>query len=105
MDIIEFTPDREQYAYTFGGVAPVMSITPGTVLELWSEDAFNNALRSVTDLSSEKVDLGFVNPQTGPFYVVGAEPGDTLAIHIVDLTPAHTASEASRVSSSRPEAP
>ena len=29
-----------------------------------------------------------VNPQTGPFHVEGAEPGDTLAIHIVDLTPA-----------------
>ncbi len=88
MDVIEFTPDREQYAYTFGGVAPVMSITPGTALRLWSEDAFNHALRSVDDLSSEKVDLGSVNPQTGPFHVEGAEPGDTLVIHIVDLTPA-----------------
>jgi acetamidase/formamidase len=29
-----------------------------------------------------------VNPQTGPFYVEGAEPGDTLAIHIADLRPA-----------------
>jgi len=90
MDIIEFTPDREQYAYTFGGVAPVMRIKPGAVLQLWSEDAFNHALRSIDDLSSEKVDLGFVNPQTGPFYVEGAEPGDTLAIHIVNLTPART---------------
>ncbi|MFV2001169.1 MAG: acetamidase/formamidase family protein [Acidimicrobiia bacterium] len=90
MDIIEYTPDREQYAYTFGGVAPVMRIKPGTVLQLWSEDAFNHALRSIDDLSSEKVDLGFVNPQTGPFYVEGAEPGDTLAIHIVSLAPART---------------
>ena len=88
MDVIEFTPQREQYAYTFGGVAPVMRITPGTVMHLWSEDAFNHALRTVDDLSSEKVDLRFVNPQTGPFYVEGAEPGDTLVIHIVDLTPA-----------------
>ncbi|HIE21532.1 MAG TPA: acetamidase [Acidimicrobiia bacterium] len=90
MDFIEFTPEREQYAYTFGGVAPVMSIEPGTVLRLWSEDAFNHALTSVEDLSSEKVDLRYVNPQTGPFYVKGAEPGDTLVIHIVELTPART---------------
>ncbi len=88
MEVIEFTPTPEQYAYTFGGVAPVMRITPGTALKLWSEDAFNFALRSTSDLSSEKVDLRFVNPQTGPFYVDGAEPGDTLAIHIVELTPA-----------------
>ncbi len=88
MEVIEFTPTPEQYAYTFGGVAPVMRITPGTALKLWSEDAFNFALRSTSDLSSQKIDLRFVNPQTGPFYVDGAEPGDTLAIHIVELTPA-----------------
>ncbi len=90
MNVVEFTPDREQYAYTFGGVEPVMRIEPGSVLRLWSEDAFNHALKSIHDLSSEKVDLRFVNPQTGPFHVEGAEPGDTLAIHIVDLTPART---------------
>ncbi len=88
MDVIEFTPDREQYAYTFGGVAPVMRIKPGAVLRLWSEDAFNHALKTVHDLASDKVDLRYVNPQTGPFHVEGAEPGDTLAIHIVDVTPA-----------------
>ena len=88
MDVIEFTPTREQYAYTFGGVAPVMRVKPGAVLRLWSDDAFGGALRSVDDLSSAKVDLRFVNPQTGPFYVEGAEPGDTLALHLVAVEPA-----------------
>ena len=88
MDVIEFTPAFEQFAYTFGGAAPIMRIKPGSALRLWTEDAFNNALTSVHDKSSEKVDLRYVNPQTGPFYVEGAEPGDTLAIHLVDLTPA-----------------
>ena len=32
--------------------------------------------------------MRFVNPQTGPFYVEGAEPGDTLALHFVALEPA-----------------
>ncbi len=88
MDIVEFTPTFEQYAFTFGGAAPIRRITPGTVLRLWSEDAFCGALRSVSDLSSEKVDLRFVNPQTGPFHVEGAEPGDALALHLVSLEPA-----------------
>jgi acetamidase/formamidase len=88
VQVVEFRPERSQYAYTFGGVAPVARVTPGSVLKLWSEDAFNFALQSVDDLSSAKVDLRYVNPQTGPFYVEGAEPGDTLVIHIVDLTPA-----------------
>jgi acetamidase/formamidase len=88
MDVIEFTPTFEQYAFTFGGNEPAMRVTPGTALRLWSEDAFGGALRTVADLSGEKVDLRFINPQTGPFYVDGAEPGDTLALHLVSLEPA-----------------
>jgi acetamidase/formamidase len=88
MDVVEFVPGREQYAYTFGGVSPVMRISPGTALRLWSDDAFGGVLRSVEDLSSAKVDLRFVNPQTGPFYVEGAEPGDTLVLHLAALEPA-----------------
>ncbi len=88
MDVVEFVPSFEQYAFTFGGVAPVRRVTPGTCLRLWSDDAFCGALRAVTDLSSEKVDLRYVNPQSGPFYVEGAEPGDTLALHLVSLEPA-----------------
>ena len=88
MEVLEFTPTREQYSYTFGGGAPVMRVKPGSVLRLWSDDAFGGTLRTVDDLSRAKVDLRYVNPQTGPFYVEGAEPGDTLALHLVALEPA-----------------
>jgi acetamidase/formamidase len=88
MDVVEFTPTSEQLAYTFGGVAPIRTVKPGTVLKLWTEDAFNGVLRSVDDRSAEKIDLRFVNPQTGPFHVEGAEPGDTLALHFVSIEPA-----------------
>ncbi|MBC7725703.1 MAG: acetamidase/formamidase family protein [Burkholderiaceae bacterium] len=90
MDTVSFRPERDQYRYTFGGAEPVMRVRPGTVLDLWSEDAFNHALTSVTDVASQKLDFRYLNPQTGPFYVEGAEPGDTLALHIVDLTPARS---------------
>ena len=62
MELIEFTPTREQFSYTFGGAAPVMRIKPGTALKLWTEDAFNYALRSVEDLASNKISLAEVNP-------------------------------------------
>jgi len=88
MDVVEVVPSFEQYAFTFGGVGPLRRVTPGTALRLWSDDAFSGALRSATDLSSEKVDLRYVNPQTGPFWVEGAEPGDTLALHFVAMEPA-----------------
>src|SRR4051794_22502476 len=57
MDVEEFVPSVEQYAYTFGGASPVRRVRPGTALRLWSDDAFGGALRSVADLSREKVDI------------------------------------------------
>ena len=74
--------------YTFGGAGRALRVKPGEALRLWSDDAFGGALQSVDDLSAAKVDLRFVNPQTGPFYVEGAQPGDTLALHLVALEPA-----------------
>lgn len=88
MEEIVFRPERHEYAYTFGGAAPIRTVKPGSVMRLWSEDAFNFALTSVDDMPSQKIDIRYVNPQTGPFYVEGAEPGDTLVLHIVDLEPA-----------------
>ncbi|MGH3435732.1 MAG: acetamidase/formamidase family protein [Sciscionella sp.] len=88
MEIVEFRPEREQYAFTFGGVAPVLGVKPGTALRLWTEDAFCGNLRDTTDLPSTKLTMPFVNPQTGPFYVEGAQVDDTLALHFVELTPA-----------------
>src|SRR5689334_4302135 len=88
MEVVQFHPEREQYAFTFGGVAPIREVKPGTLLQLWTEDAFCGTIRSTADLPSAALTMPFVNPQTGPFYVAGAEPGDTLALHFVDLSPA-----------------
>jgi acetamidase/formamidase len=90
MSIISFTPTHEQFSFTFGGVEPVMRIKPGTVLSLWTEDAYCGRITSRDDHASSSLVAHELNPQTGPFYVEGAEPGDTLAVHIVDLTPART---------------
>jgi acetamidase/formamidase len=88
LDVVEFSPTREQYAWTFGGVEPIRRVAPGTLMKLWTEDAFSGRLQSTSDRPSDKLDMREVNPQTGPFYVEGAEPGDTLALHFVDLEPA-----------------
>lgn len=90
MDVREFSPSSDQYVYTFGGAAPVARVRPGEALRLWSEDAFGGVVRSIDDLASEKTRPGMLNPQTGPFYVEGAEPGDTLVLHLVDLEPARS---------------
>ena len=88
MQLVEFTPTPDQYAWTFGGVAPVLEVAPGTVLRLWTEDAFAGRVTSSADKPSEVLNPKELNPQTGPFFVTGAEPGDTLVLHVVSLEPA-----------------
>lgn len=87
MDVIAYRPEPQEYAWTFGGVPPVRTVKPGDVLELWTEDAFGGKVRRPDDVISRVIEFPFVNPQTGPFAVEGAEPGDTLAIHFVSIEP------------------
>jgi acetamidase/formamidase len=86
--VLRYRPGNGEYAWTFGGAPPVARVTPGTILELFTEDCFAGRVRSENDLVSEVCDFPYLNPQTGPFYVEGAEPGDTLAIHFISIRPA-----------------
>jgi acetamidase/formamidase len=85
--VVAFRPHPSQYAWTFGGAGPLARVQPGTVLELWTEDCFAGRVRSPENLVSVVCEFPFLNPQTGPFYVEGAEPGDTLAVHFVSIEP------------------
>src|SRR5213594_3368630 len=88
IDVKRIVPTEKQYAWTFGGVDPIARVKPGDVLDLYTEDCFAGKVRSEQDLFSKVCEYPYVNPQTGPFYVEGAEPGDTLAIHLIDVQPA-----------------
>jgi acetamidase/formamidase len=74
------TIDNVKYVY---GVAPaVADVKPGNILEANSLDCFGNVLQKPGDsFALIKGD----NPLTGPFYINGAEPGDTLVVNILDL--------------------
>jgi acetamidase/formamidase len=87
----ELDPDADpaSLVYTFGGAEPVASIRPGTVLSTSTLDCFAGRVRATTDLVSQVCDPRYINPQTGPFYVEGAEPGDTLAVHFVSIEPTY----------------
>ena len=87
MEVVSYRPEPAEFAWTFGGVKPVRSVTPGTLMELWTEDAFGGKCRGPDDLVSKVIEFPFVNPQTGPFLVEGAEPGDTLVLHFVSIEP------------------
>ena len=89
--VLRFEPDAEgdptKLAYTFGGFDPLVSVRPGTTVSTWTMDCFAGRVRSTSDLVSEVCDPRFLNPQTGPFFVEGAEPGDTLVVHFRSITP------------------
>jgi len=87
-EVHRFDPSPEQLAYTFGGREPVRRVKPGDVIEMSTEDCFGGLVRGVDDLPSVVCEFPYLNPVTGPFFVEGAEPGDTLAVHFVEITPA-----------------
>ncbi|MEO7086472.1 MAG: acetamidase/formamidase family protein [Gemmatimonadaceae bacterium] len=86
--VLQWTPKHEELVYTFGGATPRQRIKSGTRIVTWTEDCFDGAVKTADDLPSKKMPAGHDNPQTGPFHIEGAEPGDTVAIHILKLEPA-----------------
>ncbi|MGQ0668519.1 MAG: hypothetical protein ACT4PO_02410 [Actinomycetota bacterium] len=81
--VVTYHPDPSEFAWTFGGVKLILTVKPGTVMELRTEDALGGKVRGPDELVSRVIEFPFVNPQTGPFFVEGGEPGDTLAIHFI----------------------
>ena len=61
--------------YLTSRVPPVLNIAPGDTVKTWSVDAGG------TDPKDDRRSPGG-NPQTGPFFVEGALPGDTLVVRL-----------------------
>ena len=87
LEVITYRPEPGEFAWTFGGAAPVRTIKAPVVLEVYTEDCFAGRVRTEEDLVS-RLNITGLNPQTGPFYIEGAEPGDTVAVHFVSIEPA-----------------
>ncbi len=67
-------------------VEPRLRIEPGEKIAVESEDAFSGQIRTAGDRRDKRT-MPFSNPQTGPIWVAGAEPGDTLAVAIESIQP------------------
>ncbi|MBD8038398.1 MULTISPECIES: acetamidase/formamidase family protein [Solibacillus] len=80
-------PGEHSYVYS-KYLEPIAVVKPGEVVEIHTKDAFGNRVTNENDLPSVVlVDVKGLNPQTGPIYIEGAEPGDTLVVHIIDIQP------------------
>jgi amidase len=77
------------YSYVFNPYRePIAQASPGERVTIHTDDAFESRITKREDLPSRALaSAKFLNPQTGPIYVEGAEPGDTLAVRIENIEP------------------
>jgi amidase len=81
-NLVKYQAQINNVKYVYASVPPVARLKPGDILDTNTLDCFGNAIQKPGDtLSMSKGD----NPLTGPFYIEGAEPGDTLAVKILAL--------------------
>lgn len=79
---VQYDPHDTVY-FTYCYAHPVAArIKAGDTVSTRTRDASNDAFSPSDKTLAPKLDLTKVNPQTGPFYIEGAEPGDTLKVHI-----------------------
>ena len=86
-EVVQLRPEPHQFVYAFGGHPPLITVDPGTIVELSTEDCFGGLVRGFDDLPSQVCHFPDLNPVTGPIAVRGAEPGDTVAVHFIDIQP------------------
>jgi acetamidase/formamidase len=81
-NVVRYEPKEADLKYVFGVAKPVATVKRGDIIDTKTFDCFGNVIQKPGDtLAKVKGD----NPLTGPFFVEGAEPGDTLVVKILDL--------------------
>ena len=88
LNIVSLKPKKDEFSFFFGKSEPLLRVTPGTVIEMYTEDCFGGAVTGQETLPSQVCIFPFLNPVSGPIYVEGAMPGDTLAVHFIEIEPA-----------------
>src|SRR3954470_22323078 len=81
-EVVRYEPKESELKYVFGVARPVATVKPGDIIDTKTFDCFVNKIQKPGDTLAK---VPGDNPLTGPFYVEGAEPGDTLAVTILQL--------------------
>jgi amidase len=88
----QYKVSRDQHVWEFSAeMEPVLTVDPGAVIELETWDCFTGQVTSADDML-DSLDFNRLNSATGPIYVRGAEPGDSLSVTLLDVVPAETGS-------------
>jgi amidase len=78
---------KEDHIWKYSAdMKPVISVNPGTTLEIETWDCFTGQVQSESD-TLLTLDMNRINSATGPIEVIGAEPGDSLSVTLIDIKP------------------
>jgi acetamidase/formamidase len=79
--------DRSAFVWD-NSIEPALEIESGETVELECGDASGGQLTATSTAADVLgLDMARVNPVTGPVFVKGAQPGDVLAVEILELVP------------------
>ncbi len=86
---IKYRLSREHtHARWDNSIAPLIRVEPGDVVELETKEASDGQIAPDSNLDIlAKLDFSVIHPLTGPVAIVGAEPGDTLEVEVLDIRP------------------
>jgi acetamidase/formamidase len=80
-------PAEKNLPYVIGPYQePIATVKPGETFRISTLDAFDDKIDSPTVDLAKVIQVPYVNPCTGPIFVAGAEPGDTLVVRIDDIS-------------------
>jgi acetamidase/formamidase len=83
----DLRPDAFEYAWD-NSFEPALEIASGETVLLHVRDASDEQISPTSTAAAvAALDFGKVNPVSGPIFVKGAEPGDTLAVELLELRP------------------
>jgi len=78
---------KDHHVWSFDADArPVLTVDPGAIIDIETWDCFTGQVTSESD-TIDALDITRVNSATGPIAVRGAEPGDSLSVTLLDITP------------------
>jgi acetamidase/formamidase len=80
-------PDDGRVHFTWdAGHPPALEIDSGDTVVVWTRDVSDNQIGPDSDASVlPDIDFDRLYPLAGPIAIAGAQPGDTLAIEILDI--------------------
>jgi acetamidase/formamidase len=79
--VVHYDLKMQELKTVYGDLPPVMHVKPGDTIDTTTVDADGK------EPEAKGYKVAGPNPLTGPFYIEGAEPGDTLAVKFIDIEP------------------